>query len=206
MSSLKGFNVLVTGAGSPPGSEVALGLAARDANIAAVDVSPLPLETIQREIEKLGGVCRTYLSDMAKKRFVQGALESVRDDSPLIHGLVLANYVDPRASLLTMDDWDWQRALDVNLSGAFYTLQSYARITQEQPQGGAAVLCLPGERGALLNICAAALQRLAAEAARAYAPQGLRVSAIQGENLHEAHMLDQLADLLVRPDVSGALF
>ena len=66
--------ILITGAGHGVGQTLAEALSAAGATIAAVDISPLALEQVETAILGADGQCRTYVSDMAKKRFVQGTL------------------------------------------------------------------------------------------------------------------------------------
>ena len=43
--------------------------------------------------------------------------------------------VEPHVSLLDMDEWDWHRVLDVNLTGAFLAMQSTARVMRQNGSG-----------------------------------------------------------------------
>jgi len=51
-------------------------------------------------------------------------VKSVEDELGGIDTLIYHAEVQPRESLLDMDEWDWHRVLDVNLTGAFLMLQS----------------------------------------------------------------------------------
>jgi NAD(P)-dependent dehydrogenase (short-subunit alcohol dehydrogenase family) len=43
--------------------------------------------------------------------------------------------VEPHIPLLDMDEWDWHRTLDVNLTGAFLMVQSVGRVMRTQGSG-----------------------------------------------------------------------
>ena len=43
--------------------------------------------------------------------------------------------VEPRHGLLDMDEWDWKRTLDVNLSGPFFLIQAGGRVMGQQGGG-----------------------------------------------------------------------
>jgi len=49
--------------------------------------------------------------------------------------LVQAASVEPRDALLEIDEWDWRRMLDSNLTGPFLLMQSVGRILREQGGG-----------------------------------------------------------------------
>jgi NAD(P)-dependent dehydrogenase (short-subunit alcohol dehydrogenase family) len=135
--------ILVTGAGKGTGRGVAEACAALGAKVAANDVSPVNLDETVRRITANGGVVKAYVEDIAKKMPVQTLLNSVLDDFGRIDILVNCAEVEPLKSVLEMDDWDWQRTLDVNLNGAFLLTQSVGRIMKEK---GGGVIIHVGER------------------------------------------------------------
>jgi len=178
MKSLTDQVILITGAGRGAGKTLAETLSAEGASIAAVDISPLLLDELEAAIRGTGGQCRTYVSDMAKKRFVQGTIEAVFEDWRKIDVLINAGYVNPKGGILDLDDWDWQRSLDVNLSGVFYALQAFGRVAGEQPDGGVVVNLIPRTGNLALTVSVSALLRLTHEAARELGAQNIRVNAI----------------------------
>jgi NAD(P)-dependent dehydrogenase (short-subunit alcohol dehydrogenase family) len=130
--------VLVTGAGRGIGRAIAETFAAQGAVVAANDLSPVNLDETLRRIQSSGGRSRDYVFDVAKKMPVQGLVQSVLEDWGRIDILVNNAGVEPHAPLLTLDEWDWQRTLDVNLSGPFYTMQAAGRVMREA--GGGAIV------------------------------------------------------------------
>ena len=65
--------------------------------------------------------------------------------------------MQPAAPLLSMDEWDWQRTIEVNLNGPFLVTQLVARLMREQGSG------------TILNIVDAGPASLNAEGKTAYA-------------------------------------
>ncbi len=124
--------VLITGAGRGAGKALARLFAERGASVAANDISPVNLDELA---QSSGGRIRTYPEDIAKKVGVQAVVKQVEDDFGRIDILVNHAAVEPHVSLLEMDEWDWHRVLDVNLTGAFLTMQSIGRMMKESGLG-----------------------------------------------------------------------
>lgn len=143
MADFAGKIVLITGAGKGTGRRVAEAFAAEGATVAVNDVSPVNLDETVANILTSGGQVKAYVEDIAKKIPIQTILNSVLDDFGRIDILVNCAEVEPQKTVLEMDDWDWQRTLDVNLNGAFLLTQSVGRIMKEK---GGGVIVHVGER------------------------------------------------------------
>lgn len=178
MTDFTGKIVLITGAGKGTGRKVAEEFAARGASLAVNDVSPVNLDSTVAHILASGGQAKPYVEDIAKKMPVQTLLNSVVDDFGRIDILVNCAEVEPQKTVLEMDDWDWQRTLDVNLTGPFLLTQSVGRIMKEK---GGGVIVHVGERAkgqenrAAYFASKAALAALSALAAYELSEFGIRV-------------------------------
>ena len=135
MTDLKGKVVLVTGAGKGAGRAIAQAFASQGASLAINDLTPINLDQTETGIRAAGGKVKAYIADVTKKLPIQGLVNTVLDDWGRIDILVTCARVKPVSSLLDMDDWDWQRTLDVNLSGVFLLMQSVARVMRTQGDG-----------------------------------------------------------------------
>ena len=123
---------LVTGAGRGIGRHIAEAFASQGAVVAANDITPINLdETVQR-ITSAGGRARAYIFDVAKRMPVQAMVDQVLEDWGRIDILVNNAGVEPHASILDMDEWDWHRTLDVNLSGPFFAMQHVGRAMRQR--------------------------------------------------------------------------
>lgn len=175
---------LVTGAGRGIGRAVAQAFAARGAAVAVNDISPVNLDDTVSLIEAAGGRVQAYVTDVAKRLPVEGMVTEVLDAFDRIDFLVVCSGVEPIAPILDMDEWDWQRTLDVNLSGPFFTIQQVGRHMRERGQGSIVLFGSALARSGGMPAKAAygasktALLSLARTAAVEFAPFGVRVNAI----------------------------
>jgi gluconate 5-dehydrogenase len=184
MSEFNDKVVLVTGAGRGIGRALAQAFAAQGARLAANDITPVNLDETVAVIRAAGGQARPYLADVANKMAVQTMIEQVLDDWERIDILVNNAGVEPHASLLDLDEWDWRRALDVNLTGPFLLIQSAGRVMREQ--GGGVIVnigSIAGRAHGLKDRSAYVASKmglvgLTREAARELAAYNIRVNAI----------------------------
>ncbi len=146
--------VLVTGAGRGAGRQVALTFASQGARVAANDLNPHSLETLQAEIHSQGRRVWTYVEDVAKKVGVQALVKQVEEDLGRLDILINHASVEPHVPLLDMDEWDWHRTLDVNITSAFLTMQSVGRIMRER--GGGVIINLVSLSGGTMALDRAA--------------------------------------------------
>jgi NAD(P)-dependent dehydrogenase (short-subunit alcohol dehydrogenase family) len=182
MTDFKGKVVLITGAGKGIGRALALASARHGATVAANDISPMNVEKVVQEIQAQGGSAKAYIDDVAKKVGVQALVKDVEDDFGRIDILINHASVEPHSPLLEMDEWDWHRVLDVNLTGAFLMTQSVGRVMREQ--GGGVIINLISEASrdedsmrAAFIASMAGLEAFSQQAARELAPYGIRVHA-----------------------------
>jgi NAD(P)-dependent dehydrogenase (short-subunit alcohol dehydrogenase family) len=191
MADFKDKVVLVTGAGRGTGRALAEAFARAGAQVAADDLTPVNLDETVARILVAGGRVKAYVVDIAKKLPVQGLLNQVIDDFGRIDILVNCAEVEPQKTVLEMDEWDWQRTLDVNLTGAFLLTQSVGRIMQTQ---GGGIIVHVGERArgserrAAYFTSKAGLAALAALAAYELSEAGVRVYHLQPEEIGDTVM------------------
>ncbi len=185
MQQFQGKVVLVTGAGRGIGRAIATGFAAQGARVAANDIAPDGVEKTVASIREQGGEAEAFVADVANKLAIQTMIEAVRDSFERIDILVNNAGVEPHASLLKMDEWDWDRTLAVNLKGPFLLTQSVGRVMVEQGAGGAMINIgsIAGRAQGLKDRAAyvaskTGLLGLTREAARELAEYGIRVNAV----------------------------
>src|SRR5829696_703828 len=127
--------VLITGAGKGRGRLLAEAFSECGASVAANDMSAVNVDEVVKGIIKKGGRAKAYIEDVAKKVGAQFIIKQVEDDFGQIDILINHAAVEPRVPVLDMDEWDWHRTLDVNLTGAFLMTQSVGRLMRAQGSG-----------------------------------------------------------------------
>jgi NAD(P)-dependent dehydrogenase (short-subunit alcohol dehydrogenase family) len=186
MDELAGKVILITGAGKGSGSILARAFAERGAVVAANDISPVNVEQVVEEINAQGGRAKAYIEDVAKKLGAQNLIKQVEDEFGRIDILVNHASVQPRVSLLDMDEWDWHRVLDVNLTGAFLMTQSVGRVMRDQGSGVMINLIgldqEPVRDEAAFVASMQGLVGFTSQAARELSPHGIRVHAVETGN------------------------
>jgi NAD(P)-dependent dehydrogenase (short-subunit alcohol dehydrogenase family) len=135
MPEFEGKLVLITGAGRGAGRAIAEAFARQGAIVAANDITPINLDETLAHIQSNGGQAKDYIFDIAKRLPAQALVEQVLEDWGHLDVLVNHANVKPRAAILDMDEWDWQRTLDVNLSGVFYLMQEAGRVMRTHEGG-----------------------------------------------------------------------
>lgn len=120
--------VIVTGAASGIGRELALQAAAQNASVIAADIDPVGLEATRQQGERLGGDTQTFVFDVADKAAVQQFAERV---IPTLRGRRLILINNAGVALLSHtfeqtdpEDMEWLFSINfwgaVRLTKAFY--------------------------------------------------------------------------------------
>lgn len=123
---LEGQVAVVTGAGRGIGKAIALRFAREGADIAIIDVNADGAATTAHEVEAAGRRSSVTQADVSDFRAVRAAVAKIAADFGSIDILVNNAGVEKRAPFLEIVPEDWQRQMDVNLSGTFYCTQAVA--------------------------------------------------------------------------------
>lgn len=175
----------VTGAGRGVGRSIALSLAQQGVKVAAQDNSPVNLDETLNLMRASGGQGLELVGDMSKKMQVQSMIEQGREALGEIDLLVNQGSVAPEADLLTMDEWDWDRTLGVNLKGYFLSIQSIGRLMSARHQGTIVNVVIPPTRYLptkhypAYEVSAAAVRELTRQAGEELMPHGVHVYGVQ---------------------------
>lgn len=190
MKNLKDKIVLITGAGKGSGRTLASAFAQKGAIIAANDISPINVDEVVDEINNLGGHAKAFIEDVAKKVGAQHIIKQVEDEFGRIDILINHASVQPHTPLLNIDEWDWHRVLDVNLTGTFLMTQSAGRVMRDQ--GSGVIINLVAAKQVSVKDAASfvasmqGLEGFTYQAAQELNPYGIQVHAVEtGEDIVE---------------------
>jgi 3-oxoacyl-[acyl-carrier protein] reductase len=186
---LDGQSAIVTGAGVGVGRAVALALAASGASVMSNDLNPDRAEQTAQMITAAGGRSLGWQADVANRFQVGSMIEAARDAFGRIHILVNAAGIYKSGPLPALDEWEWRRILDVNLTGAFFCTQLLGRVMADE--GGGVIVNVASSAGhpnplpdAVGYVSSkAGLVGLTKQSARELGPSAIRVNAVCPGNI-----------------------
>jgi NAD(P)-dependent dehydrogenase (short-subunit alcohol dehydrogenase family) len=175
---------LITGAGRGIGKAIALRFAAAGARVVVNDVNPDTADATAKAINDDGGQAISIIADVANKMAVQTMHYEILEKWGRVDVLVNNAGVEPAGSILTLDEWAWDRTINVNLKGAFLCSQTVGRDMKEQGGGVIVNISSIAGRAAGLRDRAAyvasktGLVGFTRECAREFAAYNIRVNAV----------------------------
>ena len=132
---LSGRTAVVVGGTSGIGRALALGLAEAGADVVATGRRPELVKDVAAEIEHRGRRTLAVPADVSDVR----SLERLRDECIEKFGrvdiLLVAAGISKKSPTLDMDEADWQRIIDTNLTGTMRACRVFGRTMIEQKSG-----------------------------------------------------------------------
>jgi 3-oxoacyl-[acyl-carrier protein] reductase len=132
---LEGQVAIVTGGGRGIGKAIALRFAREGADVAVLDIDGETASGTAQEIRTLERRALFLTTDVSDQPAVDAAVAEIARDLGRLDILVNNAGIEKRAPFLEIAPEDWQRQLDVNLSGAFYCTQAAAREMAKRGYG-----------------------------------------------------------------------
>jgi NAD(P)-dependent dehydrogenase (short-subunit alcohol dehydrogenase family) len=124
--------VLVTGGGSGIGQQVCYAAAEEGAQVAIGDLDLERAETTAEEIRRRKGEAHAFQLDVADPESAAGFIDAAESSLSRIDVLVNSAGIREIVSVLDLSFAEWQRVINVNLSGTFLTSQAFARRVVQQ--------------------------------------------------------------------------
>jgi len=178
---------VVTGAGQGIGAAIAHTLAAAGAKVVVNDLNPDRAYRVAQAIIAAGGQAIDVVADVSNKFQCVHLIETTREKWGRLDVLVNNAGIEPHATILKMDEWDWQRCIDVNLKGTFFMSQLVGRVmADENGERGGVIVNIASAAGVEQPLalraayCAskAGMVGFARECAREYAAYNIRVNTV----------------------------
>ncbi len=142
--------VIVTGGGRGIGLAVAEQLAGLGHELALVDIDEGLLSgAVASLAERVR--CRPYACDVSRGEAVQAVVKKIQEEFGAIYGLVNNAGIARDALLVRMSPENWQKVLDINLTGTFNFTRAVAPLMMRQREGRivsiASVIGITGNAG-----------------------------------------------------------
>jgi len=173
---------LVTGGGSGIGEATARLLASRGVQVVVADVNEPAAQAVAHEI---GAAAAAVAVDVADADSVAAAVDfTVAQFGGLDWACNIAGIAPEPKPFVDHTLTDWQRTIDINLSGVFYCMQSELRVMLAQGRGGAIVNMssgagiIPAPGQPQYTAAKHGVLGLTKQVAQEYAAQGIRVNAV----------------------------
>ena len=174
---------MVTGAAKGLGRALALGMARRGADIAALDMDPA-VESIGDDIRALGRKAFVACCDITREPEVRRFVEECASAAGRVDILVNNAGINRKAPALEQTAESFGPVIEVNLIGTFLCSQAVGRVMREQGRGSiinmasVAGLVALGRGNNFYGASKAAVISLTRDLALEWAPYGIRVNAI----------------------------
>lgn len=182
---LKGKKAIITGASRGVGRAIALGLAAEGVDLVLGSTRLEGVEAVATEARELGVAATAIAVDVGDaedvRRFMEAAHRALGRMDILVNdaGIFLQGWCQD------IPLKDWQRTLDVNLTGAFLTSQSFARANLAARRPGKIIninsqAAFHGSTTGHVHYAAskAAMTAMTVSMARELSPQGITVNGV----------------------------
>lgn len=124
-----GHTIIVAGAASGIGLATARACLEAGATVVAVDINAEGLYTLQHQR------CLVRVLDISDSRGVQALVDEIVALQGRIDAAILTSAIQKRAPIDALSDAEWQRHLDVNLSGVFYFLRALFPVMKASRSG-----------------------------------------------------------------------
>src|SRR5438445_12481799 len=133
--ALQGQVAVVTGAGQGIGKAIATRFASEGADIGIIDVNGEKAQATSEDIRRIGRNALVSVADVANFHAVEAAIAKIVGELGRLDILINNAGIEKRAPFLEITPEDWQRQLDVNLSGTFFCMQLAAREMAKRGYG-----------------------------------------------------------------------
>jgi 2-dehydro-3-deoxy-D-gluconate 5-dehydrogenase len=126
---------IVTGASRGLGEEMATGLCEAGADLVITGRRREPLQAAAERLRAFGGDCLTVVGDQSVSGEAQRIVEEVLARKGRLDILVNNAGTIARGPALDVKEEEWDRVIDLNVSGAFFMAQAAGRVMVKQRSG-----------------------------------------------------------------------
>jgi len=186
MSGFAGKVAIVTGGGSGLGEAIGKALAAKGAKVVLSDIRREAAERVAAEIASAGGTASAFLQDTAKPEDCEAVVRYAVQTYGTLHYAVNNAGIGGAAALAGETDLaEWQRVININLSGVLYGMRYQIPAMLQAGARESAIVNMASIHGTVAAIGNGAYTAakhgvvgLTKNAAAEYGPQGLRINCV----------------------------
>lgn len=135
MKRFKNQVVIITGAANGIGKACAIRFAQEGANVACLDLADELNEAVAAECRELGVESLAINCNVTNKENIQAAINTILEKWDRLDILVTSAGIYTGSPLAEVPEEQWQRTIDINLTGVFLTNQVVAPILMKQKSG-----------------------------------------------------------------------
>lgn len=135
MFDLTGRVVVVSGASSGLGAQMARGYAAQGADLVIIARRVEKLEALAEEIRKLGRRCLPIQCDVTDSAMVDAAAKKAEAEFGKVDVLVNCAGSAKNAGVLNMTNDEWDFTIDTDMTSVFYVTRAFGNIMKKHNYG-----------------------------------------------------------------------
>jgi len=199
--TLKNKTIIITGAGSGLGAEVARQFAAEGANLVLSDINDAALQEMTTELQQTNTRVATLAGSVADEAVCQNIVTSATDQFGGLDVLVNCAGIDPfsATNIVKTTEQQWDDVLAVNLRGPFLLSKYAIPIMQKAGSGsivnvGSSYSLYPGPQEAAYSVSKAAILQLTKCTAIDFAKDNIRANCVC-PGMMEGVMTDRMEEM-----------
>ncbi|MFJ8235641.1 SDR family NAD(P)-dependent oxidoreductase [Ureibacillus sp. NPDC094379] len=131
-SSLQKKRVVITGGASGIGLATAQRFAEEGAIVAILDINA---DSIEKALKENSEIAKGYVVDVSSPESVNDVFINIKNDLGGVDVLIANAGISVRSKFLDITPEQWNKVLNINLNGVFYTSQAAAKLMVEQGKG-----------------------------------------------------------------------
>jgi 3-oxoacyl-[acyl-carrier protein] reductase len=124
MTDLKNKNALITGAGKGIGKAIAIALAKEGVNVILISRTQLDVDQLAIKIENFGVKSLALSADVSDINSINAAVEKALAEFKTIDILINNAGIASFANFLELEPAEWEKIIQVNLMGTYYTTRA----------------------------------------------------------------------------------